>query len=78
MSRLVVLPLLIVPFALAACANTYHPEYHPVTTTNYEQSVAYPAAGLGAAPPPSVVFRAPPPPQPPTPAPWSAWPSGDE
>jgi hypothetical protein len=77
-SRLVVLPLLLAPLAIAACGNTYHPEYHPVTLTNYEQHVAYPAGGPGGAPPPSVVFRAPPPPPPPTPAPWSAWPSSDE
>jgi hypothetical protein len=59
--------------AIAACGNTYHPEYHPVTVTSYEQHVAYPAAGSPSAQP-AVVFRPPPPPQPPTPAPWSAWP----
>jgi hypothetical protein len=59
--------------AAAACGNTYHPEYHPVTVTSYEQHVAYPAgAGVGAVP--QTVFRPPPPQQPPTPAPWSAWP----
>jgi hypothetical protein len=57
----------------AACGNTYHPEYHPVTVTSYEQHVAYPATGtVGTRP--ETVFRPPPPPQPPTPAPWSAWP----
>jgi hypothetical protein len=69
--RLVTLAL--APLALAACGNTYHPEYHPVTVTNYEQHVAYPAgeaAGARAAP----VFQAPPPPRPPPPPPWSAWP----
>jgi hypothetical protein len=59
--------------ALVACGNTYHPEYHPVTVTSYEQHVAYPAASASAQPA-SVFFRPPPPQQPPTPAPWSAWP----
>jgi hypothetical protein len=60
--------------ALVACGNTYHPEYHPVTVTSYEQHVAYPAAGSASAQPASVFFRPPPPQPPPTPAPWSAWP----
>ncbi len=65
--------LALASLALAACGNTYHPEYHPVTVTSYEQHVAYPAAGPASAQP-GPVFRPPPPPQPPTPAPWSAWP----
>ncbi len=65
------LPLALV--ALAACGNTYHPEYHPVTVTNYEQHVAYPA-GSSTGGLPATVFRPPPPPRPPTPAPWTAWP----
>jgi hypothetical protein len=56
---------------LLACGNTYHPEYHPVTVTSYEQHVAYPTAASASSQPASVFFR---PPQPPTPAPWSAWP----
>jgi hypothetical protein len=62
--------------ALVACGNTYHPEYHPVTVTSYEQHVSYPAAAAASASaqPASVFFRPPPPQQPPTPAPWSAWP----
>lgn len=60
--------------ALLACGNTYHPEYHPVTVTSYEQHVAYPAAASESSQPASVFFRPPPPPRPPTPAPWSAWP----
>jgi hypothetical protein len=59
--------------ALAGCTSTYHPEYHPVTVTSYEQHVAYPA-GQGGAPPP-VTMSAPAPQTPPPPAPWSAWPS---
>jgi hypothetical protein len=65
-------------FALAAlavaCGNTYHPEYHPVTLTNYEQHVSYPTGNATTGRLPETVFRPPPPPQPPTPAPWSAWP----
>jgi hypothetical protein len=59
--------------AILACGNTYHPEYHPVTVTSYEQHVAYPTAASASSQPASVFFR-PPPPPPPTPAPWSAWP----
>ena len=59
---------------LLACGNTYHPEYHPVTVTSYEQHVAYPTAASASSQPASVFFRPPQPPQPPTPAPWSAWP----
>jgi hypothetical protein len=28
--------------ALVGCGNTYHPEYHPVTSTQYSQSLSYP------------------------------------
>ncbi len=28
--------------ALAGCASEYHPEYHPESTTKYEQNVSYP------------------------------------
>ena len=65
--------------AVAACTSTYHPEYHPVTVTSYEQHVTAtePAsAGARGAPPaagPTLV--APPPPAPYPPPPWSAWPS---
>ncbi len=27
---------------LVACTDTYHPEYHPVTVTNFSQNVGYP------------------------------------
>lgn len=67
--------LLVSGAALAACGNTYHPEYHPVTVTKYEQHVAYPASGQGVQgvqPAPTLIAS--PPPAPPTPAPWSAWP----
>ncbi|HEX8795804.1 MAG TPA: hypothetical protein VF765_32865 [Polyangiaceae bacterium] len=62
------------PLLVAACGNTYHPEYHPVTVTSYEQHVTGAPGGAAGAQQPGPVFRAPPPQQPPTPAPWSAWP----
>jgi hypothetical protein len=61
------------PLLVAACGNTYHPDYHPVTVTSYEQHVTGAPGGSSAAQP-GPVFRAPPPQPPPTPAPWSAWP----
>jgi hypothetical protein len=61
--------------AVTACGNTYHPEYHPVTTTTYSQHVSTPAYvqtvqgqpvyATAPAPGPTVVF--PPPQQPPEP-----------
>ncbi|HEY8038412.1 MAG TPA: hypothetical protein VIF15_01405 [Polyangiaceae bacterium] len=75
MRAIIVLASAIASFALVACDNTNHPEYHPVTVTSYEQRVNYGAtAQQGGAPPAGPVLSAPPPPQPPTPAPWSAWP----
>jgi hypothetical protein len=65
--------------AVAACTSTYHPEYHPVTVTRYEQHVtSSPMNGDAraapvAAPGPTLVVPTPPPPYPPPP--WSAWPS---
>jgi hypothetical protein len=56
--------LLAVGWALAACSNEYHPEYHPVTVSHYSQTVAYPAPD--GPPPASVVMYVPPPPPPPT------------
>jgi hypothetical protein len=58
---------------LGGCGNTYHPEYHPVTSQQYTQTLAYPvsvtpAYGQGAqivqAPPPIAAFPPPPPPPP--------------
>ncbi len=45
---------------LAACANEYHPEYHPETATTYEQNISYPtttvfAVTSGAPPDPAGV-----------------------
>lgn len=37
---------LFVALSLAACTSTYHPEYHPVTSTNITQTYS----GTGAAP----------------------------
>jgi hypothetical protein len=66
--------------AVAACTSTYHPEYHPVTVTSYEQHVtATEPANAGARGAPSgaggPTLVAPPPPAPYPPPPWSAWPS---
>jgi len=66
--------------SLAACGNTYHPEYHPVTTTTYSQSVASPVTVQGTAGQPVYVPAPttphaqmpspPPPPRPPADFPW--------
>ena len=68
------------PLFVAACGNTYHPEYHPVTVTSYEQHVTSPTPGngvahAGAPAAGGATLVAPPPPQPSPPPPWSAWPS---
>jgi hypothetical protein len=34
--------------ALVACANEYHPEYHPVTQTSYAQTVSSPVTVFNA------------------------------
>ena len=80
MRALPTLALVAGSLAVAACTRTYHPEYHPVTVTSYEQhvtstvppNVAEHGASPGAAGPTLV---APPPPAPYPPPPWSAWPS---
>jgi hypothetical protein len=33
--------------ALAACSSSYHPEYHPVTVSNFSQNIAYPVSVHG-------------------------------
>jgi hypothetical protein len=49
------------PLALLACSSNYHPEYHPVTVSNFSQNISAPAAGTGVvyvapvAPAPSVI-----------------------
>jgi hypothetical protein len=43
--------LLLACFALVACTQTYHPEYHPVTVTTVHQG--------GAAPPGPLVIQDP-------------------
>lgn len=64
--------LVVVPLAAGACGNTYHPEYHPVTVTHFEQQIAYPVTvQTGSRPAPVVV--APTPPQG-EPSPWAPWP----
>ena len=77
MHRFLAIALLTIPLAATACTSTYHPDYHPVTVTSYEQHVShvgYPADGNGVAAP-GATLNAPPPPVPPPPPPWSAWPS---
>jgi len=47
----------------AACGNTYHPEYHPVNVTHYQQHIAGPVTLAGAeAVSPVILAPAPPPP----------------
>ncbi len=72
--RLRALPLVLVPLAFVACTSSYHPEYHPVTVTSYEQHVTTPMAAGQSGPAPEPTMVAPAPQPPPTPAPWSAWP----
>jgi hypothetical protein len=72
MRALSTLVIAAVSLAIAACTSTYHPEYHPVTVTSYEQHVSSPGTYMAA---PGATLNAPPPPQPAPPPPWSAWPS---
>ena len=30
--------------AVTACSSSYHPEYHPITVSNFSQNVAYPVS----------------------------------
>lgn len=39
--------------ALSACTDTYHPEYHPVTVSNFSQNIAYPVNVQSGMPAPS-------------------------
>jgi hypothetical protein len=50
-------PIVAAAIALVACTDTYHPEYHPVTVTNFSQNVGYPVVvnNGGASPSPVVV-----------------------
>jgi hypothetical protein len=56
-SVLVSVAALFATIALAACTDTYHPEYHPVTVTQFSQNVAYPGNAPQAfiTPPPQPV-----------------------
>ena len=66
--------------ALAACGNTYHPEYHPQSSFSFQQTtsnpvVVHPQPGQGVqvmpAPAQTTVLPAPPPlPTPPADFPW--------
>ena len=52
--------------ALPACGNTYHPEYHPVTSVQYSQSISGAQGPVPfLAPPPPIGIPAPPPMPPP-------------
>jgi hypothetical protein len=79
MRALSCLTLAAASLAIAACTSTYHPEYHPVTVTSYEQHVTGTAPASGGAPvhfaAPGATLVAPPPPPPSPPPPWSGWPS---
>ena len=48
--RTVILAFLVAS-CLPACANEYHPEYHPVTVSNVEQNYSSPVYVAGAARP---------------------------
>ena len=69
--------LLVAAASTAACTSTYHPEYHPVTVTSYEQHVntTSPPPGYATFAAPGATLETPPPPRPQPPPPWSAWPS---
>jgi hypothetical protein len=80
MRALSALALVAASLVVAACTSTYHPEYHPVTVTSYEQHVTSAVPGSAAAQganfaAPGATLQAPPPPRPYPPPPWSAWPS---
>jgi hypothetical protein len=54
--------ILAAPLAATACANTYHPEYHPVSITRLQQDLAYPVTVQnGPSPGPVVIVPAMPP-----------------
>jgi hypothetical protein len=71
--RAIMLASAVALVAFAGCTSTYHPEYHPVTVTSYEQHVTTTAGTAGAQPGP--VLSAPEPQRRVPPPPWSAWPS---
>jgi hypothetical protein len=57
---------------LGGCGNTYHPEYHPVTSQQYTQTLSYPvsvtpaqAQGVQVVQAPAQLQSFPPPPPPP-------------
>ena len=58
-------PIALVALALAsalaaACGNSYHPEYHPVSVNQVEQNLSYPVTvQTGAQPAPVVIAPAP-------------------
>lgn len=38
------LPSFAASLILAGCSSSYHPEYHPVTVSNFSQNLSYPVA----------------------------------
>ncbi len=78
-SRLILLPFC--ALAIAACGNTYHPEYHPTSSYSYQNSTSMPVVvhpqpnqGVCVMPAPTqsatVLPAPPPPPTPPADFPW--------
>jgi len=49
---------------LVACSSSYHPEYHPVTVSNFSQNVSYPVSVGGAVERPAAAVTPPTPVQP--------------
>ncbi len=51
--------------AVTACSSSYHPEYHPVTVSNFSQNISYAPAspywGAGTERPSTIVVAPPPP-----------------
>ena len=57
------LPFIAPSFLVVACSTEYHPEYHPVTVSEFTQTLAYPVAvNNGPSPAPVYVVPGAPPP----------------
>jgi hypothetical protein len=52
-------PLLAAALALTACSSSNHPEYHPVTVSNFSQNVSYPVAVNNGGTTPAPVYVTP-------------------
>jgi hypothetical protein len=53
------LPKLVGLIALSGCMSEYHPEYHPESTTKYEQNVSYPTTVFAVGSPAPAATEAP-------------------